>query len=207
MKFRILAGVMSLGLAVTAAYAQEGNRNDITVSAIGSFQQNTNGNGIQQSSTNSAGALFSYRYFFTNHQGLELNYAYSRYDQQFTSLIPSTTLTGTLGVPAHVNEATAAYVYRLGLGHRLSPFFSAGTGALLFTPTNSFAFNSVNGSTFATPDFVYSAGADIAVSRRISLRLGYRGHVFQAPDFGIANLNTGSVTHMAEPFGGLSFHF
>lgn len=199
---------MSLGLLVTGAYAQEGGHSDVTVSAFGAFQQNTNGNGINQSGTNSPGVLFTYRYFFTHHQGLELNYGYSRFDQQFSSLVPSTTLTGTLGVPANLNEATASYVYRFGnVGRRLTPFVSAGAGALLFTPTGSFSFSSVNGNTFATPDFVYSAGADIAVSRRVSLRLGYRGHVFQAPDFGVTALNTGSVTHMAEPFGGLSFHF
>ena len=208
MRFKILAGVVSLGLLVSGAYAQEGNRSDVTVSAFGVFQQATNGNGINQGATNSPGVLFTYRYFFTPHQGLELNYGYSRFDQQFNSLVPSTTLTGTLGVPASLNEATASYVYRFGnIGRRLTPFVSAGTGALLFTPNSSFSFNSVNSNTFVTPDFVYSAGADIAVSKRVSLRLGYRGHVFQAPDFGVASLNTGSIAHMAEPFGGLSFHF
>jgi opacity protein-like surface antigen len=209
MKFKIVAGVLSIGLLVTGAYAQEGGgRSDVTVSAFGVFQQSANGNGINQTATNSPGVLFSYRYFFTNHQGLELNYGYSRFDQQFSPLTSSSALTGALAVPSNVNEATASYVYRFGnIGRHFSPFVSAGTGALLFTPTSSFAFNSVNGNTFATPDFVYSAGADIAVNRRVSLRLGYRGHVFQAPDFGITALNTGSVAHLAEPFGGISFHF
>jgi opacity protein-like surface antigen len=85
-------------------------------------------------------------------------------------------------------------------------FVSAGTGALVFLP-NAFTFGGTNGTTFATPDFVYSAGADLAVSRRVSLRLGYRGHVFEAPDFGVPGIRTNSVTHMAEPFAGLSFHF
>jgi hypothetical protein len=84
---------------------------------------------------------------------------------------------------------------------------SAGTGALLFTPVNSFSVGGVSSSTFATPDFVYSAGADVPLSRRISFRFGYRGHVFQAPDFGVTGISTGSVAHMAEPFGGFSFHF
>jgi opacity protein-like surface antigen len=204
----MFAGLVSLGLLVGSAYAQEGSRSDVTVSALGVFQQSTNGNGINQTATNSPGVLFTYRYFFTGHQGLELNYGYSRFDQQFSSLVPSTILTGTLGVPSNVNEATASYVYRFrNIGRRLTPFVSAGAGALLFTPTSSFAFNGASGNTFATPDFVYSAGADITVSKRVSLRLGYRGHVFQAPDFGVVALNTGSVTHMAEPFGGLSFHF
>jgi opacity protein-like surface antigen len=204
MRNRLLMGVVSLCLLAGASYAQEGYKNEAPVSALGSFQQTTNGNGIQQSASNAAGVLFSYRYFFSNHQGVELNYGFTRFDQQFS--LPGASLT-TLAVPSNTNEATASYIYKFGTRHRFTPFVSAGTGALVFVPQNSFAFNNTSGSRFATPDFVYSAGADIAVSRRVSLRLGYRGHVFQAPDFGIAGLSTGSVAHLAEPFGGLSIHF
>lgn len=203
MKHAIAAGLLSLGLLAGVAWAQEGtNKQDVSVSALGSFQQGTTGNGINQTATNSPGVLFSYRYFFTDHQGIELNYGFSRFDQEFTPFGANTATFAPLGVTANTNEATASYVYRFGVRHRLTPFVSAGTGALLFVPSG-FA----SGSTFATPDFVYGAGADIAVSHKVSLRLGYRGHVFEAPDFGVAGLNTGSVTHMAEPFGGLSFHF
>jgi hypothetical protein len=77
---------------------------------------------------------------------------------------------------------------------------------LVFNP-QSFAFGSGTGNTYVTPDFVYSAGADLAISQRVSLRLGYRGHVFEAPGFGIDAIKTGAVAHLAEPFAGLSFHF
>jgi opacity protein-like surface antigen len=204
MKYTIIAGLVSLGLFVGAARAQEGDRNEATISATGSFEQSTNGNGIHQSANDSAGVLFSYRYFFTNHQGVELDYGFSRFDQQYSSLNAAAPL--PLSVPANTNEATASYVYRHGVGHRLTPFVSAGTGALVFVP-DAFTSGTTAGSKFATPDFVYSAGADVAVSRRVSLRLGYRGHVFEAPDFGVPGIKTGSVTHMAEPFGGLSLHF
>ena len=204
MKNRLFTGVLSLSLLAGASSAQEAYKNEATVSAIGSFQQTANGNGIQQSANDGAGVLVSYRYFFTNHQGVELNYGFTRFDQQFNS--PGTSL-GAFSVPANTNEATASYIYKFGIGHRLTPFVSAGTGALIFVPQNSFAVNNVSGSRFATPDFVYSAGADFALTRRVSLRLGYRGHVFEAPDFGIGGLNTGSVAHLAQPFGGLSFHF
>jgi opacity protein-like surface antigen len=203
-KYTLISGLLSLGLLAGGAYAQEGNRNDITVSAFGAFEQSTNGNGVNQSATNSAGVLATYRYFFTDHQGVEIDYGFSRFDQQFSA--PNAAAPFILGVPANTNEATASYVYRHAIGHRIVPFVSAGTGALLFVP-DAFSLSGTNGTTFVTPDFVYSAGADLALSRRISLRLGYRGHVFEAPDFGVAGLRTNAVTHMAEPFGGISFHF
>jgi opacity protein-like surface antigen len=204
MKYMITAGLLSLGLMVTSAQAQEESRQDITVSAFGIFQQGTSGNGINQSGEETPGVLATYRYFFTDHQGVEIDYGFARFNQQFSA--PGATTPFSLGVPADMNEATASYVYRHPIGHRLTPFVTAGTGALLFVPS-AFAVGGANGSTFATPDFVYGAGADLAVSRRVSLRLGYRGHVFEAPDFGVAGVRTNSVTHIAEPFAGLSFHF
>lgn len=204
MKYTVVASLVSLGLLVTGAYAQESNHNDITVSAFGAFQQSSSGNGVNQSATNSAGVLATYRYFFTDHQGVEVDYGFSRFDQQFSA--PNATTPFSFGVPANTNEATASYVYRHAVGHRLTPFVSAGTGALVFLP-NAFSAGGANGNTFVTPDFVYSAGTDLALSRRVSLRLGFRGHVFEAPDFGVQSIRTNSVTHMAEPFGGLSFHF
>ena len=204
MKYTIAAGLISLGLLVTGAQAQESSRSDITVSAFGSFEQSTSGNGVNQSATDSAGVLATYRYFFTDHQGIELDYGFSRFDQQYSA--PNAATPFSFGVPADTNEATASYVYRHPLGHRLTGFVSAGTGALLFVP-DAFTSGGASGSTFVTPDFVYSAGADIAVSRRVSLRVGYRGHIFEAPDFGVQSIRTNSVTHMAEPFAGLSYHF
>jgi opacity protein-like surface antigen len=210
MKYTIVAGLMSLGLLVSGAQAQEESHNDITVSAFGIFQQNNNGNGINQSATDSTGVLATYRHFFTDHQGVEIDYGFGNFNQQFSAAAITTGTSAaapfSLGVPADMNEATASYVYRHSIGHRLTPFVSAGTGALLFVPS-AFSAGGINGSTFVTPDFVYSAGADFAVSRRISVRLGYRGHVFEAPDFGVPSIRTNSVTHLAEPFGGLSFHF
>jgi len=204
MKYMIAAGLMSLGLLVTSAQAQEESRSDVTVSAFGIFQQGTTGNGISQSGNETTGVLATYRYFFTDHQGVEVDYGFANFNQQFYA--PNATTPFSLGVPADMNEATASYVYRHAIGHRLTPFVSAGTGALLFVPS-SFTAGGAAGSTFVTPDFVYSAGADLALSRRLSVRLGYRGHVFQAPDFGVATIRTNSVTHIAEPFAGLSFHF
>lgn len=204
MKYLIAAGLLSLGLLVNGAQAQEESRQDITVSAFGIFQQGATGNGITQTGTESTGVLATYRWFFTDHQGVEIDYGFGRFNQQFAA--PNAATPFSLGVPADMNEATASYIYRHPIGHRLTPFVTAGTGALLFVP-DAFAVGGASGTTFATPDFVYGAGADFAVSRRVSLRLGYRGHVFEAPDFGVASVRTNSVTHMAEPFAGLSFHF
>lgn len=213
MKYAIFAGVVSLGLLVTGAQAQEEPHNDVSVSATGIFQKSTTGNGVTQTATQEPGLLATYRYFFTDHQGLEFDYGFTQFNQNYAGAGGPLSLSGLgltgngLSVPTDTHEATFSYVYRLAARHRLSPFVSAGGGVWVFSPQSSSAFGTATGNTFVTPDFVYSGGADFAFSRKVSLRLGYRGHVLQAPGFGIAAIKTGSVTYLSEPFAGLSFHF
>lgn len=99
-----------------------------------------------------------------------------------------------------------SYVYRFGVFHRVRPFVTAGTGVLVFSPQSA-SFGSGSGNTYVAPDFVYSAGVDLPVNHRIGLRLGYRGHLFEAPGFGVAQLKTGSITTLSEPFAGVSYHW
>jgi opacity protein-like surface antigen len=196
--------ILFLCLTAKGVYAQETYLNDVTVAATGSFGRSVSGDGVTQSSGESPGVLFTYRYFVTDRQGLELNYGLSRVNEQFAK----GTSSGTgVGVSSNVNEANLSYVVRFRAGHRLQPFLSAGVGALVISPVNGFTVNGASGTTFATPDFVYSGGVEITLGRRMGLRLGYRGHLFQAPDFGVAALATGAVGQTAQPFGGLSFHF
>ena len=49
--------------------------------------------------------LASYRFFFTDNHGVEVNYGYSRNTQTYGLV------TGPLGVKSNQNEVTAAYVY------------------------------------------------------------------------------------------------
>ncbi len=90
---------------------------------------------------------------------------------------------------------------------RLSPYILAGGGALVFEPTGN-QLNSLSGAqTQAKGAFVYGAGANYAISKRISLRAEYRGFIYGTPDFGFSSFSTGSITHTAQPSVGLSFRF
>ncbi len=201
MKKSILLGLVCLAATGLSLQAQEGGQNEFSVSALGSFQRSSTGNGITQSADATPGVLFSYRYFFNAHHGLEMDYGYRRYDQQFSAA------TRNFVVPADTHEATMSYVFRFASGHRLKPFLNAGIGALVFAPTQLTSNSIVGTSTLATADFTYGGGAEMALSPELNLRFGYRGHFFEAPDMGLATLYSGSRTHMAEPFVGLSFRF
>ena len=184
------------GLLALPAFSQESpGRQEASVQAFGSFVKSTNDNGVQQNATNSGGILGSYRFFFNDHNGVELNYGYALNTQNYALAA------GTTGVNAHSHEATAAYVLRFPM-RRVTPFVLAGAGALVFDPKNTPFAN-----TQARPAFLYGGGADFNITNRVFFRAGYRGLLYNSPNFEVPALNVDRLTHRAEPFGGIGYRF
>jgi outer membrane immunogenic protein len=188
----LLAG----SLAALPVSAQEASRSEVSVQALGSFVKSTTDNGVQQGATNSGGVLANYRFFFTNDNGVEVNYGYSLNTQTYG--LPA----GLLGVKSHQDEVTAAYVYRHPLRH-FTPFAEAGVGALIFDPKDA-----PGASTQTRAAFVYGGGADYNLTKRVFLRAEYRGFVYNSPTFDLSDtLGTDRVTHRAEPSVGFGYRF
>ena len=188
----LLGGV----LAALPAFSQEGGRSDAAVQAFGSFVKTTTDNGIQQGATNSGGVLASYRFFFSDSQGVEVNYGYSLNTQSYRFTA------GALGVKSNQHEASAAYVYRHALRH-FTPFVEAGVGGLVFAPSDA-----RGASTQTRAAFVYGGGADFNVTKRIFVRAEYRGLVYNSPTFDLTPaLGADRVTHRAEPSIGFGYRF
>jgi outer membrane immunogenic protein len=188
----LLGGV----LAALPAFSQEAGRSEATVQVFGSFVKSTTDNGVQQGATNSGGVLASYRFFFSNNHGVEVNYGYSLNTQTYGLT------TGPLGVKSNQHEVTAAYVYRHPL-RSFTPFVEAGVGGLVFDPTDA-----SGASTQARAAFVYGGGADFNVTTRLFVRAEYRGLVYSSPTFDLTPASGADrVTHRAEPSIGFGYRF
>jgi len=193
--FALAGGLFLISLP---AFSQEEGlyRNEFSVQAFGSFLQTTTSNGVNQSATNSGGVLGSYRFFFNQHNGVEVNYGYSLNTQSYGLA------GGSLGVNTYSHEATAAYVFRFPLKH-LTPFLLAGTGALVFDPKDAPGI-----SAQARAAFVYGGGADFSLAKHVYVRAEYRGLVYNSPTYDLpvfAGLDR--VTHRAEPSVGFGYRF
>jgi opacity protein-like surface antigen len=190
------AVLAAAGLLALPAFSQETpGRQEASVQAFGSFVKSTTDNGVQQGATNSGGILGSYRYFFNNRNGVELNYGYTLNTQNYALA------SGTAGLNARSHEATAAYVLRFPM-RRFTPFVLAGAGALVFDPNDVPSAN-----TQARAAFLYGGGADFNITNRVFFRAGYRGLVYNSPNFDVPALNVDRLTHRAEPFGGIGYRF
>ena len=186
-------------IAALPAFSQEETpvyKNEASVQAFGSFVDTTRSNGVNQSATNSGGVLASYRFFFTQHQGVELNYGYALNTQNYGLE------NGPIGVRTYSHEVSGDYVLRFPQRH-WTPFLLAGAGGLIFDP-NNFAGASMQ----ARAAFVYGGGADFNLSKRVFVRAEYRGLLHNSPTYDFAGLSgLDRISHRAEPSVGFGFRF
>jgi outer membrane immunogenic protein len=195
LKNQLAAFTVATALTSFTAFAQEDYtrfKSDASVQALGSFVKQTTQDGIDQTATNSAGVLATYRYYFSRHHGVEANYSWTSNTQTYTGF----------GADTNSHEISAAYVFRMPV-KRWSPFVLAGAGALIFDPKN---FTGANTQTRAA--FMYGAGADINLTDHLFVRGEYRGFVYSSPTYDLAGLNgLDRVTHRAEPSIGFGWRF
>jgi outer membrane immunogenic protein len=174
-------GVFVLGGALFSlpAFSQEENpqyKSEASVQAVGSFVKSTVNNGVEQKATDSGGILASYRFFFNNNHGVEVNYGHSLNTQSYGLS------SGPLGVNSHSHELTAAYVFRYPI-KKVTPFALAGVGGLVFDPKDAPGANMQGRAAF-----VYGGGADFKVTQRLFLRAEYRGLVYNSPTFDLGTV-------------------
>ena len=189
-------------LLALAATAQE-NRSEISIQGTGFFTRDSSGNGTAYSATQTGGLLATYRYHLNRWISAEGAYGYDVNSQKY--LVSSS----GFRIQSGIHQMTGGLVLKLPsrASSRLNPYVLAGGGALFFDPTGSFS-NTVSGAqSQAKGVFVYGAGINYAVSKRLSLRAEYRGLVYETPDFGLTGFTTNSVTHTAQPSVGLAFRF
>lgn len=193
--FTILTAAVSIALPAFAQ-SEEAGRQSVAVQAFGSFVTTTTQNGIDNKATNSGGVLASYRYFFSQHNGVEANYGYSLNTQKYISDA------GLTGVNTNSHEISGAYVFRMPM-RNVTPFALAGVGALVFDPKDF-----TGASTQTRAAFVYGGGADINLTHHIFMRAEYRGFVYNSPTYDVTGLvGLDRVTHRAEPSVGFGYTF
>src|SRR6266571_1755990 len=106
-KKSLAALLMGTALIALPAFSQEGppeNKSEASAQFFGTFLKKTDQSGVRQTSSDSGGILASYRYFFTKHHGVEVNYGYSRNTQSYTFS------DGAAGFGTNTHEVSADYV-------------------------------------------------------------------------------------------------
>ena len=193
----VVVGILAL-ISITAV-AQE-NRSEISIQGTGFFTNDTQGNRVQDHTTNTGGFLIGYRYNFNRWLAAEANYGYDRNTQVYFGSTPAR-------VQSDIHQITGAAVVKLPGFARIQPYALAGGGALVFNPTGNVGNSFAGASEQTRGAFLYGVGADYVLAKHWSLRGEYRGLVYKAPSFNLAGLDTDSWTHSAQPSAGIVFRF
>jgi opacity protein-like surface antigen len=194
--------VASFVVLLTLGAAAQESRSEISLQGTGFFTRDTSGQGISRSTTDTGGFQVGYRYNINRWLAAEADYGFDRNTQKtFGSFAGSR-------VQTNVHAVTGDVVVKLPLPlRRINTYALAGGGGLIFDPTGNNGGFVPGATTQGRGAFLYGAGADYALTRRVSLRAEYRGFVYKNPDFGLTALNTDSWTHTAQPSAGIVLHF
>lgn len=182
----------------------------VGLSIYGAFSGTTNGNGIQESPSNSAGGLVELRHISNPILGWEATYSYNRANEVIRpsgvnppGVCPSSGCTITPAtVSANAHEVTADWVPSLHIAN-FRPFGVLGVGLLLNEPTSGQS----DASSSSRAVYVYGAGLDWGLLPHLGLRFQYRGNLYKAPDVSKLYTSTDAFTHTAEPMIGAYFSF
>lgn len=217
------SAAFAVALVFSSLSFAQGGRFDVSINGAGVFTSESSGNGVTQSATNGANVFGSFRFRFKPNHSFIFNYGHARDSQIFDAA------GNNFHVLNSIAEYSGAYVFSPLKKGRFEPFVLAGAAALRFSPDSSWVFFpdlpdgthnrvqvNINAKTQTQVAFLYGLGLDYRLPHfsKFSLRLQYRGFLYNAPDFHVDNssgnlLNffTGAKGHVAEPSVGLVFRF
>ncbi|MBS1814679.1 MAG: outer membrane beta-barrel protein [Acidobacteria bacterium] len=201
MKKTILLGALLLSAAATMV-GQE-SRQDVSISATGTFGPQVNGRNVQMNQNMAVGALVSYRYMVTPRSALELNYSWSQYADIFRSSSFS-----NARVHVRQQEVTGAYVYTRNYGN-FNPFVEAGVGGFILTPIRDYNTFFLDLRQNTNVGLLFGGGVAYELSPSYDIRLQYRAFVMKAPDFHAPAdaFKTNRYEVVSMPAIGIAYHF
>jgi len=196
----IVVAIVSL---TTVALCQD-HRFDVSIGGAYAFNRQSSGNGIDLRHSDEAGWLATARLRMSERHSFQFNYGHTKNGYEYTAPPFQYAVQTTMA------EFTGTYIYNFAPRGKFEPFVTAGGGVLVFTPGSTYVNTALSGFGAVReerPAFVYGAGVDYAVYKRIALRFQYRGLLYSNPDFHVSSLFVGGKTHTAEPAFGVVFKF
>ena len=189
-----------LPLLASYSFAQE-SRQDVSISAVGTFQPTVTGNGYTQTSTLGKGGLVGYRFMLTPSSAIEGNYQYSRFDFKYVGSGP---LKGR--IHTSLQEESVAYVHSF-VYKKFNPFAEVGAGLLTFRPIDDTGTTLNFGSNTRAYAALFGGGIAYQLSPSWDLRVQYRALLFKSVTFGIPQFGTNRYYIAQQPAIGFAYHF
>jgi hypothetical protein len=173
---------------------------------VGGFYQITNasnGNFIREDTTESGGALVSFRRPYRPWFGYEANVGYTKFFEAYNK--------GVVKVESNVTDVSFSYLLQSPTYYGFQPFFTVGGGVIVFSPiAGTITSSNTTPTKLPTqllPEFTYSVGLNYPMFSRFGLRGQLRGLKYKTPDFHQDTLNTHTLRSTLEPTLGVYYRF
>jgi hypothetical protein len=186
------------------APAAAGPKYDVGLSGFYQVTDATNGNFIRDDTTESGGALVSFRRPWKPWAGFEANLGYTKFFESYNK--------NTVKVENNVTDVSVSYLFQAPTFYGIQPFFSLGGGVIVFSPVSG-TLTDVNHITNGSlpsqllPQFVFNLGVDHPLFWRLGLRAGMRGEKYKTPDFHQFLIDTKTLRTTLEPHVGIYYRF
>ena len=173
---------------------------------LGGFYQVTgasNGNFIRVDTTESGGALFSFRQPYRPWVGYEANLGFTRFSEAYNKDI--------VKVADNVTDLSFAYLLQSPTVYGVQPFLTLGGGIIVFSPMGPITdLNAVTPPHFSSqllPEFVWGVGLNYPILSRLGARVQLRGLKYKTPDFGQVSLDSHKLRTTLEPTFSVYYRF
>jgi len=173
---------------------------------VGGFYQITNasnGNFIREDTTESGGALVSFRQPFRPWLGYEANVGYTKFFEAYNK--------GVVKVESNVTDVSFSYLLQSPTYYGFQPFFTLGGGVIVFSPIAGTITSSNTTPTKLPsqllPEFTYSVGLNYPMFSRLGFRGQLRGLKYKTPDFHQDTLDTHTLRSTLEPTLSVYYRF
>ncbi len=193
--------------AATPAPAKAANEPEFSIGAgfYEAMNQSTNGNGTQQTTTNSGGGMLELRFIGRPLMGFEFTYSYNSANQTIAPAANCSTYLDCNTIPplkVKASEVGLDYVFSKKFGS-IRPFAVGGLGFFISSPNNS----TYEVQTVVRPTYIFGGGLDWAALAHFGIRAQFRDNFYKAPNLSSFNDPTGQFTSTAEPMAGLYYKF
>lgn len=186
-------------------------RFDVGVAGLYQVTNQTNGNSILEDTTESGGALISFRQPYRPWLGYEADLSYTKFYEAYNK--------GIVKVESNVTDISFSYLLQSPLIYGVQPYVTLGGGIIVFAPISGTLTNlnqTVPNSlpSQLLPEFTYSFGLKIPLFglktplfNRFGVNGGLRGLKYKTPDFHQVSIDTRRLRTTLQPNLGVYYRF
>src|ERR1700739_2776638 len=206
----VIAGMLSLAVVVHAqdtqtmqTVAPPKERFDIGVAGFYQVTGAANGNFIRDDTTESGGALISFRQPWRPWAGYEVNVGYTKFYESYNKNVTK--------VESNVTDFSVSYLLTSPAYYGAQAYLALGGGIIVFSPISGTVTN-FNGPATALPsqllpEFTWNFGLNYSLFKRVGVQGGLRGLKYKTPDFHQFSLDTKTLRTTLEPNIGVYYRF